>query len=226
MRISLLLRTAICAGLIMAPPATYAGAVDGHRIVSEALASAGRAGEPEISTHRPLPECVAAPSVTPKDGWSRVVVTCADPAWTRHVRINQSSATIDAQEQHVLVLAESLSAGTVLTKDHLKVLPARGTEAATALTDPEFAVGRELKRALGAGHVLQARHLEMSYAVRKGDTVTVIVDTGALQISSLAEALQDGQIGEKIALQSLSSGKHLNAVLTGPAIATIRAKKF
>lgn len=226
MKISLLLQTAMSACLIMAPSTTFAGAVDGHRIVSEALATAGRAGQPEISTHRPLPDCLGSPSVTPKDGWSRVVVTCTEPAWTRHVRISHSSAIESAQDQHVLVLAESLSAGTVLTKDHLKVMPARGTEAATALTNPEFAVGRELKRTLGAGYVLQARHLEMSYAVREGDTVTVIVDTGSLQISSLAEALEDGQIGEEIALQSLSSGKHLNARLTGQAIATIRAKEF
>ena len=193
-----------------------------------AVTEAGLAGSPAMSPHRPTPECDQPPNIEVNREALSVTVSCQAPSWRRIFRIiGGNAAPAPAAVPHtVLALVDSLPAGTILQPAHIIEIEAPQTAATTALVRREHAIGRRLKTALGAGRMLQARHLEMSYTLQKGDVVTVTLDMQGIQIAAEAIALADAQLGERVELQSVSSDKILTGIVTGTGKVSVMAKTF
>lgn len=75
--------------------------------------------------------------------------------------------------------------------------------------------GVRLRRALPAGSALDAANSEPSPAVCSGDTVRLSLTSGPVALASPARALQDGQLGQKVAVLASGSTHSIMARVTG-----------
>lgn len=82
---------------------------------------------------------------------------------------------------------------------------------ANVLSDPEAAIGKRTKRAIGAQMPLRADSVELPPLVRRGDFVTIIVESKNLKITTLGQVKKKGHLGERIPVVNLDSKKVLHA---------------
>lgn len=76
-------------------------------------------------------------------------------------------------------------------------------------------VGRQTRRALGSNRVLGLEDVEDKPAIRKGDSVTLLVRTQGMLVTCLGEALQDGRKGETISVLNSATRKQLRGKVMG-----------
>ena len=66
------------------------------------------------------------------------------------------------------------------------------------LIQPEELIGKKARNNLSEGSVITRLSIECEKIISKGDKVKIVVESGAIRISTAGEALQDGAIGEMI----------------------------
>lgn len=59
-------------------------------------------------------------------------------------------------------------------------------------------------------------------AVRRNETIDLVYDAPGIRLAARARALQDGAVGQTIRLVNLQSNRTLEAVITGPGVATVQ----
>lgn len=220
---------ALLSGPVRADPISGQQVID---LVHQALDAAGQGGRPVLSPHRGFPPCAADPAVTvSKAGWSVVEITCPDPqGWSRRIRVAGGQPMARAARTapdsptttRAIVLTESLSKGTVLTRDHLETRDIPGAGRDGRITDMSAAIGRRLKANLGARQAVLARHLDHDWMVREGVPVTIEIKTGPIIIETGGVALQSGQLGEAIRVSNARSGRTIHVTVTGPNKTRVR----
>lgn len=116
----------------------------------------------------------------------------------------------------VVVLTRPVAAGEVVTADavaldrqDLSALPR------DVVLDPALVVGRPVRTALVAYTALRSTHVGAAVTVKRGDTVQLVAERGALRITALGEARQDAAEGEQVAVVNRASGK----LVTGRVLA-------
>jgi len=106
----------------------------------------------------------------------------------------------------VLVAKQSLPRGAVLGPNDLTVVERNQRDVPDdALTAPEQAIGMETKVALAAEAPLPRTALAPPVVVKKGDLVTMIVETAAMKLTVIGEALEPGAIGAGIKVMNRAS---------------------
>jgi flagella basal body P-ring formation protein FlgA len=106
----------------------------------------------------------------------------------------------------VVVAKQSLPRGAVLGPNDLTVVERNSRDVPDdALTAPEQAIGMETKVALAAEAPLPRTALAPPVVVKKGDLVTMIVETAAMKLTVLGEALEPGAIGAAIKVMNHAS---------------------
>jgi flagellar basal body P-ring formation protein FlgA len=217
----------------LADPADGVSGAEAQAVVAAAMQAARVPGQARIAAARPLPACDHWPEVgpsTPGD-WRAVDLRCNAPAWVRTLRTgapvpaaSTADAVIDDPEATGpgLVLRESLARGAVIAAHHLAPAPAGTGAAAGPITDAETLVGRRLAVNLAAGRVILARHLEQDWLIAQGAAVAIASGGTGLSVMTAGQALQNGQRGERIAVRNATSGRVIEAVVTGPDIVTVR----
>jgi flagella basal body P-ring formation protein FlgA len=78
-----------------------------------------------------------------------------------------------------------------------------------------------LARSLRPGTVLTPSMLESLPVVKRGDTVTLLVKRGPLQIRASGKALSDAGDGARIRVRNLSSNKVVDGTVLGPRVVRI-----
>ncbi len=73
-------------------------------------------------------------------------------------------------------------------------------------------IGKLAARALPAGTPLTPRMLKARLLVRRGDDVTILANTGLLQVRSKGKALQDAALGERITVRNTRSKRIVEGV--------------
>ena len=76
-------------------------------------------------------------------------------------------------------------------------------------------VGQEIDRSIETGDPILRNYLRTPLCARKGDYITVVAQTGTLQISLRAKALSTGRLGERILCMNERSRRQLLVQLTG-----------
>lgn len=142
-------------------------------------------------------------------GPATVEVVCTDAAGWRlfvPVRVRRS--------QRVLVLTRPVSAGETINADAL-TLETRdaGRLSGSTLSDPAQAIGRSVRRTLMAGAVLDPGDLVSSRLVRRGDNVTLIARTGAIEVRMMGRALGEAGANERVSVENLSSRRIIQGVV-------------
>jgi flagella basal body P-ring formation protein FlgA len=122
----------------------------------------------------------------------------------------------------VLVAAERLNRHEIVTEGALRV----ERREITNLTDAYFAdaaavEGKRTRRVMTPGTVIGASDVEAIPLVDRGMGVTVAVVLGKVTVTSKARALEDGEMGELIKVQDLTTGKRLVATVAGKSLVVL-----
>ncbi len=106
----------------------------------------------------------------------------------------------------VVVAKQSLPRGSVLGPADIAVVERNQRDVPDdALTTPEQAIGMETKVALAAEAPLPRTALALPVVVKKGDLVTMIVETASMRLTVAGEALEPGAVGAGIKVMNRSS---------------------
>jgi flagella basal body P-ring formation protein FlgA len=175
-----------------------------------------------IPPHIQLARCTGAvkPSVGPAPHMNdRVLVELrcqGAPAWHLYVPVRIVGTT------SVAVAAHAIIAGSVLTPDDLRVEQHDMTQLPPGyLDDPSIAVGRTAARPISGGSILSNQQLVASKAVQRGQTVTLVADTGGMSVRMAGRALSDGMINQRVRVQNLSSGKVVEGIARSEQVVEI-----
>lgn len=84
--------------------------------------------------------------------------------------------------------------------------------------DPQQAVGQKLKTSLPAGAILYAQAIDAPSLVSRGERVTIMAKSQAIQITAPGEARNSGALGDIIRVKNLTSRREIQARVTGVGI--------
>jgi flagella basal body P-ring formation protein FlgA len=125
------------------------------------------------------------------------------------------TAQIDLQVA-ALVAARDLPRGHVLAEEDLSESYAPFARARGALRDVSQAAGQTLRVSVRAGSPVRDRDLVRTAMVSKGETVSIIAQSGGLKVTALGQAREDGALGETITVINQDSRKTISAKVIGP----------
>jgi flagella basal body P-ring formation protein FlgA len=117
----------------------------------------------------------------------------------------------------VLVVRQALSRGHRLTAGDL-VAEERDVSRLSRgfIEDANTVVGRELKRQLVSGAVLSPSMLETEIVVKRGQSVTLVVQNDALNIRMAGKALMDGAVDQRIRVENTVSRRVVEGFVRSP----------
>lgn len=146
-----------------------------------------------------------------------VGVRCSGPApWTLYVPVAVET------EVSVLVLRRALARRAAVTladvEPQVRRLP--GT-AAHFISDAARLQGHRLRRALPAGTALTADALAPDILVRRGQQVTLIAETGGVEIRARGQALTEGGARDRVRVQNVSSLKVVEGVVESDSVVRV-----
>ena len=149
-------------------------------------------------------------------GSTSVGVRCPGPqSWTVYQRAN-----VRVFDQ-VLVAGRFLSKGTLLSAADLRSERRELSALASGFeTAPEALIGKQLRQALNAGAVIPPQIVKTPPAIRLGETVTLIIRQGGMEITSAGTALSDAGLGERLRVRNQTSKR----IVEGTAIGNHRVE--
>ena len=127
----------------------------------------------------------------------------------------------------VPVLARAVARGEIVTADDLEIrrLPAPNVRADVLVAASDIE-GMAARRALRAGTSLRAFDLTAPVVIERGDIVSLVFESGALQLTVRARALADVGAGETGRFVNLQSNRTVEAVAAGAGLARVGPLRF
>ena len=154
--------------------------------------------------------------------WSTIVVSCKNESWSTLIRSTAAqSGTFSSPNLSLngdflaLTLSRNMSKGQVVMPEDLVLTKQPQRHLHGSYSDFNEVVGRKVKNNLVAGTVVKARHLDTIYLVNEEDTVLVVAANNSITITTSAIALENGQLGDMIAVKNVNSEKLLKVIITG-----------
>lgn len=121
----------------------------------------------------------------------------------------------------VWVARHPLPRGHLLTRDDV-VGDVRDVSRMSAYqSDPEKLLGRRLRSSILAGRVVTQNLLEANNIVSRGQTVTLAVASGGLNIRMTGKALMDGALDQRIRVENLTSGRVVEGIVRSAELVEI-----
>ena len=90
------------------------------------------------------------------------------------------------------------------------------------ILDPADVIGLRVLKPVAAGRVLVEGQAEPAPAIQQGQLIDVLASAGRILLRSKAIALADGDLDERIAVQSRSSGERYFATVVAPGHVQVR----
>jgi len=201
--------------------------INGFDIKAQAksvVTSSGTSLDLMVSDKRTFFKCGELLTFTPRmeNDWRTVEVNCVSENWSTVLRNNQSfqieeefENKFDPLKSKTVVVRKNITKGEVVTEDHLAYSFQISDDLPGGFNSMSEVIGRKAKFNLARGAVIKTRQLEIVYPVEKGKAVLVVADNSRLSITVNAIALEAGQVGDMIKVKNSTSGKILNAIVTG-----------
>lgn len=122
--------------------------------------------------------------------------------------------------EEIAVPAANINKGETLNEENLKMVKIRSNRIKpNHITTLDKLLNMEARRSLKEGRPVSDREVGKVLVVKKGDMVTLVLNSGNMQITAKAEALTDGAKGDKIeALNTKSKKKVYGTVLDADTI--------
>ena len=116
--------------------------------------------------------------------------------------------------ENVLVARRTLPRGHLLVADDLAVEQRDVSRLLTGyVSDPKEFLGQRLKSQLIAGRMLTPTMLQADIAVRRGQSVTLSISTGGIDVEMSGKARMDGAIGQRIRVENINSGRIVEGIV-------------
>ena len=210
------------------------------RVVIQAeLAEYGLLVEPSIKPDRLFRSCDGDFVVEKAfGGWKTVRVICRqENAWDIYVRTGYQSeapAKADKSTENLeksdnldlmqrVIIVRPVSRGDLLTREDLG-LQTLSRSGSGGFTDIDELVGRRAKKSLRTGLVVHDRHLQPDWMVHAKQSVSVVNNTGGIQVSTAGIALENGRLGDLVKVRNLSSNSILHGFVAGTKKISIGTK--
>lgn len=114
----------------------------------------------------------------------------------------------------VLIAKRTLPKGHVLTADDLVSEQHDVSHLRSGyVTDIKVLAGQRLKTQVLAGRILTPSMLQADIAIRRGQTVTLTVASGGINIQMSGKALMDGAVSQRIRVENTNSGRVVEGVV-------------
>ena len=201
--------------------------INGFEIKMQAKSIVTSSGTPldlMVSDRRTFFKCAEPLTFSPRmeNDWSTVEVNCVSGNWSTVFRNNQPfqieegfENTFDPLKSKTVVVRKNITKGEVITEDHLTYSFQISDDLPGVFITMSEIIGRKAKFNLARGAVIKTRQLEIVYPVEKGKAVLVVANNSRLSITVNAIALEAGQLGDMIKVKNSTSGRILNAIVTG-----------
>ncbi len=148
-------------------------------------------------------------------GNTTIGVRCnTKPEWSVFV---QASIRVSLD---LLVANKPLAQGTVLSADDFSLQRGELNQPGL-LIEPQQAIGKMLKFAIGAGQVLRQDMLRAPYVIRQGQTVKLQVRSNNFLINGEGQAMNDAAEGQTVRIK-VASGQLISALTTTDGHAEIQ----
>jgi len=122
----------------------------------------------------------------------------------------------------VAIAARAIVTGSVLTDKDVRIEQRDIPELPPGyLDDPTVAIGLTAARPISSGAVITNQLLLGAKAVQRGQTVTLVADSGAMSIRMQGRAMSDALINQRVKVENLSSGKIVEGVARSQQVVEI-----
>jgi flagellar basal body P-ring formation protein FlgA len=163
----------------------------------------------DIDRRTVLPACSALEAFLPGGsqlmGKTSIGVRCNEkPGWSVFV---QASIKVSA---NMLVANRPLAQNTVLSANDFSLQNGELGQPGI-LINPEQAIGKMLKFAIGAGQVLRQDMLRAPYVVTQGQTTEIRVRSKGFSVRSTGQALNNGADGQNVQVR-MASGQVVSGI--------------
>jgi flagella basal body P-ring formation protein FlgA len=91
------------------------------------------------------------------------------------------------------------------------------------VADAADLVGKTPRRAIRPNEPVRVADIQAPVTVRKGELVTIVLETPSMRLTAQGKAAEDGAQGAPIRVSNTKSGRVIEAVVTGPGIVAIPA---
>jgi len=198
------------------------------------LAENNISGTPQLNLkekHNPCPEPVEAAPLF--KNWKTIKVTCpANAQWRLLVRVEMDDEKIaparntaissspekagrSAGTPRALALKRSMAKGEVILEDDVLMVPISAQQSYGVFLDAGDVIGRRVRTPISANAPIKSRQLEPKYLVEEKKPVIIALSSGGIYVEMSGISLQNGQLGEAVKVENLSSGKTITGKVTG-----------
>ena len=150
-------------------------------------------------------------------GRTTVGVRCeGSKPWTIYV-----PAQVGIIEQ-IVVANRNIPRGTLLTAEDLRLAEHDTTQLHRGyLTGTSQAIGKTTTRMVRRDTPLSPNKLDSPTAVKRGTSVTILSNTGAIEVRMKGTALGSGAIGDRIKVKNIRSNRQIDALIISPTLVRV-----
>lgn len=122
----------------------------------------------------------------------------------------------------VWTVRHPLPRGHLLTADDL-VADERDVSRMSSgyVSDVDMLIGQRLRSSVLAGRALTLQLVEADKLIRRGQSVTLAVNTGGVEIRMIGTALMDGAMGQRIRVENVNSGRTVEGIVRSREVVEI-----
>ncbi|PJC86410.1 flagella basal body P-ring formation protein FlgA [Vibrio sp. HA2012] len=117
-------------------------------------------------------------------------------------------------ELPVVIAASTISRGTMITADMLKLESITFLQPKDFVTDFSPLLEKTAKRRIRSGQIVSPSNLEQKWLVKEGDDVVIIASKDGIQATTKGIALESGTEKQQINVKNTGSGKIIRATVT------------
>ena len=124
-----------------------------------------------------------------------------------------------------VIATREVARGSVITAADVEVRvmerTAKMSGQRVAIDSVESILGKEAKQAIRANDVVFADMVQSPVLVKRGDTITVMSQTGGIRVRTTARAIKDGAYGDLVQVESLQGKQRFDARVVGSREAAV-----
>ncbi len=123
----------------------------------------------------------------------------------------------------VPALRHPLALGEIVRPADLETLTVRADEIAPDIVaEQRELIGKTPRRPLRAHEPLRSGDVQTPIVVRRGDLVTIVLETPTMRLTAQGKALEDGGLGAAIRIANTKSDRIIDAAVVGPNLVAVR----
>lgn len=126
----------------------------------------------------------------------------------------------------VPVLSHAMNQGELIGAADLQYIDMKTSDMPNSLIiDPKLIIGQTPRRLIPAMKPIAAAEIVLPAAVKKGEIVTMVFQSGKLNLTSQGKSLQTGSVGDVIRVTNTSSQQVIQVVVTGDRTVTVASSE-